>query len=531
MHSVLNEGGLSNLFAMISGNARATRKSNADKGRVYLKGSISKYTNNLTMSFPMLCDATLPIDTATMISTANEYNIVDMLQKLFSSVSIKGDNGVEILRSYYKGIDNNMSMEDMIEFLDDLVVGESAISDAELRSAIQEMCAELRNPKFFPQESISENSLNDYLVYGNDRYMSIREGKNYNRRKPTAHELYRQRKREEYEDNKNQYTVNKDSREEEDMKYKRNKDFRDAEENNRRRQANDRENEKMKYARAKESRDKEAELRARRKDSREEEKFELDKDRDQRDIESHNGQDYASIKRVQDDINRLNQNRLVAQDVKKQNQLQGTLMVISFVDVVGQGRGQIAKTFVAGVKSRIIPVEAQDIVERLAEKNPGKNGSGLSKFVKFTTGEISLSQMISNAFTQTKLKAKNAAKNKSGIGRMWDILEKRGIANNAAKLRRVSNDASAITGLVISQETANFFKNSYDFDIERVKNAKQIMDAYNLMSIFIADEANEVVKSIYDGNGEYEYASYSSMHKDVADKNYKKIINLLNNQK
>ena len=468
MHSVLNEGGLSNLFTMISGNARATRKSNADKGRVYLKGSISKYTNNLTMSFPMLCDATLPIDTATMISTANEYNIVDMLQKLFSSVSIKGDNGVEILRSYYKGIDNNMSMEDMIEFLDDLVVGESAITDAELRSAIQEMCAELRNPKFFPQESISENSLNDYLVYGNDRYMSIREDSS---KQPS------------------QKDIDEEKRKQEHASHERQKNLRDAAKNNRERQKNDREKEKQ------------------------------------------NGQDYASIKRVKDDINKLNQNRLVAQDIKKQNQLQGTLMVINFVDVVGQGRGQIAKTFVAGVKSRIIPVEAQDIVERLAEKNPGKNGSGLSKFVKFTTGEISLSQMISNAFTQTKLKAKNAAKNKSGIGRMWDILEKRGIANNAAKLRRVSNDASAITGLVISQETANFLKNSYDFDIERVKNAKQIMDAYNLMSIFIADEANEVVKSIYDGNGEYEYASYSSMHKDVADKNYKKIINLLNNQK
>ena len=468
MHSVLNEGGLSNLFTMISGNARATRKSNADKGRVYLKGSISKYTNNLTMSFPMLCDATLPIDTATMISTANEYNIVDMLQKLFSSVSIKGDNGVEILRSYYKGIDNNMSMEDMIEFLDDLVVGESAITDAGLRSAIQEMCAELRNPKFFPQESISENSLNDYLVYGNDRYMSIREDSS---KQPS------------------QKDIDEEKRKQEHASHERQKNLRDAAKNNRERQKNDREKEKQ------------------------------------------NGQDYASIKRVQDDINKLNQNRLVAQDIKKQNQLQGTLMVINFVDVVGQGRGQIAKTFVAGVKSRIIPVEAQDIVERLAEKNPGKNGSGLSKFVKFTTGEISLSQMISNAFTQTKLKAKNAAKNKSGIGRMWDILEKRGIANNAAKLRRVSNDASAITGLVISQETANFLKNSYDFDIERVKNAKQIMDAYNLMSIFIADEANEVVKSIYDGNGEYEYASYSSMHKDVADKNYKKIINLLNNQK
>lgn len=499
MHSVLNEGGLSTLFTTITGNARATRKSNADKGRVYLKGSISKYTNNLTMSFPMLCDATLPIDTATMISTANEYNIVDMLQKLFSSVSIKGDNGVEILRSYYKGIDNNMSMEDMIEFLDDLVVGESAITDAELRSAIQEMCAELRNPKFFPQESISENSLNDYLVYGNDRYMSIRESKSdaYNdywkskkeNEKAEHEERMKTLQNQNAPKQPNQKDIDEEKRKQEHASHERQKNLRDAAKNNRERQKNNRE------------------------------------------IQKQNGEDYASIKRVQDDINRLNQNRLVAQDVKKQNQLQGTLMVINFVDVVGQGRGQIAKTFVAGVKSRIIPVEAQDIVERLAEKNPGKNGSGLSKFVKFTTGEISLSQMISNAFTQTKLKAKNAAKNKSGIGRMWDILEKRGIANNAAKLRRVSNDASAITGLVISQETANFLKNSYDFDIERVKNAKQIMDAYNLMSIFIADEANEVVKSIYDGNGEYEYASYSSMHKDVADKNYKKIINLLNNQK
>lgn len=501
MHSVLNEGGLSTLFDMITRNTRTARKSNADKGRVYLRGSISKYTNNLTMSFPMLCDATLPIDTATMISTANEYNIVDMLQKLFSSVSIKGDNGVEILRSYYKGIDNNMSMEDMIEFLDDLVVGESAITDAELRSAIQEMCAELRNPKFFPQESISENSLNDYLVYGNDRYMSIHEGKKNNNGSDAYNDYWRSKKDNEKEEHDEKM---KTLRNQNTPKQPNQKDI-------------DREEAEEKRKQNKESREVQKNLRDAAKNNRERQK--------------QNGNDYASIKRVQDDINRLNQNRLVAQDIKKQNQLQGTLMIINFVDVVGQGRGQIAKTFVAGVKSRIIPVEAQDIVERLAEKNPGKNGSGLSKFVKFTTGEISLSQMISNAFTQTKLKAKNAAKNKSGIGRMWDILEKRGIANNAAKLRRVSNDASAITGLVISQETANFLKNSYDFDIERVKNAKQIMDAYNLMSIFIADEANEVVKSIYDGNGEYEYASYSSMHKDVADKNYKKIINLLNNQK
>lgn len=451
MHSVLNEGGVADLFSLIMGGARSARKNNNEKGRVYLKGSISKYVNNLIMSFPMLCDSTLPINTLTMIATANEYNVVDLLQMLFSSVSIKGDNGIEILRSYYKGIDNNMGMEDMIEFLDNLVLGEETnITDPELRDAIHEMCMELKNPKYFPKDSISERSLCDYLVYGNDERISVRE------------------------DNKLLSDIEVE---------------------------------------------------------RETEKHNWQRDRNTRENERHKGKDFAGLKANQDIINRTNQNRLTNQEVKKQNELKPTLMVINFVDVLGGGRGQIVKSFTAGVKSRVIPVESMDIVERLAEKNPQRNGSGLSKFVKFTTGEISLAKSISDSFTRTKLKAKNAVKNKSGIGRMWDILEKRGIANNASKVRRVSNDASAITGLVVSQETVNYLKNSYDFDIERVKNAKKVMDAYNLMSIFIADEANEIVKSIYDGNQQYEYLSYTSLHKDVADKNYKKIINLLNSQR
>jgi hypothetical protein len=516
MHSVLNEGGLVDLFDLIMGGARNTRRKNEKNGRVYLKGSISKYTNNLTMSFPMLCDATLPMDTCTMIATANEYNVADMLQKLFSSISIKGDNGIEILRSFYKGIDNNMGMEDMIEFLDNLVLGENAITDPELRDAVQEICMELRNPKYFKKDSISENSLSNYLVYGNDDRISVRES-------DAQDEYYRDKNRREQE--KHDYDdYQKMLRDKEKHNWDRNQ-----EERNKAREI--REKEKHIWAKNEELRKQDKAKYDKAAEERNIKKHEWEEERNTRENERHNGLDYASIKSTQDSINRINQNRLVPQEVKKQNQLQGTLMVINFVDVLGDGKGQIAKTFVAGVKSRVIPVEAMDIVERLAEKNPQRNGSGFSKLIKFTTGEISLAKSISDSFAKAKLKAKNNVKNKTGIGRMWDVLEKRGIANNASKIRRVNNDASAITGLVISQETVNYIKNSYNFDIERVKNAKTIMDAYNLMSIFIADEANEVVKSIYDGNNQYEYLSYTSMHKDVGDKNYKKIINLLNTQR
>ena len=519
MHSVLNEGGLVDLFDLIMGGARNTRRKNEKNGRVYLKGSISKYTNNLTMSFPMLCDATLPMDTCTMIATANEYNVADMLQKLFSSISIKGDNGIEILRSFYKGIDNNMGMEDMIEFLDNLVLGENAITDPELRDAVQEICMELRNPKYFKKDSISENSLSNYLVYRNDDRISVREAKTSSDNDTNSIDKYWEDKntREKLEHIERLKKLKAQNGENPyDQGTQQYNDWNDAQ--------NAIMDQRAKEERKQKKRDIAEDLRAAAKNHRERKKNDREKER-------HNGLDYASIKSSQDFINRINQNRLVPQEVKKQNQLQGTLMVINFVDVLGDGKGQIAKTFVAGVKSRVIPVEAMDIVERLAEKNPQRNGSGFSKLIKFTTGEISLAKSISDSFTRAKLRAKNNVKNKTGIGRMWDVLEKRGIANNASKIRRVNNDASAITGLLISQETVNYIKNSYNFDIERVKNAKAIMDAYNLMSIFIADEANEVVKSIYDGNNQYEYLSYTSMHKDVGDKNCKKIINLLNTQR
>ena len=56
------------------------------------------------------------------------------------------------------------------------------------------------------------------------------------------------------------------------------------------------------------------------------------------------------------------------------------------------------------------------------------------------------------------------------------------------------------------------------------------MDAYNLMSVIIADEANESIMSYYDGNASFEEISYNSLRKEGNEKNTeKKIINLLNN--
>ena len=110
---------------------------------------------------------------------------------------------------------------------------------------------------------------------------------------------------------------------------------------------------------------------------------------------------------------------------------------------------------------------------------------------------------------------------------MWKVLENRSIKNNWNKLKRKGNDASAITTLVINQETVNIMKKEYNFDIENIRNARMIFDAYNLLGIIIADESIEVVKFLYVGNDSWEQLAYTYLEKETNDNSYKKIINLL----
>ena len=71
MRSVLNEASFFNDIlkqysdvATKAANSIAASKKNSN----YLGGSISKYTKNLVLSFPVLCDNTLSISTIQMIS-------------------------------------------------------------------------------------------------------------------------------------------------------------------------------------------------------------------------------------------------------------------------------------------------------------------------------------------------------------------------------------------------------------------------------------------------------------------------------
>lgn len=420
MQSILEKGGI--LFALTNKMKNFSLKefdkdqkekaANANVGSAYLKGSISEYTKDLIMTFPTLCDNSLPATTASLISKATERNIVSMLEMLFASIQINGTDAVEMLSKLHKNISTSASIDDVVDALEKL--GESYKETPEIKEAIRTITeAVKRQYKSYPISSFSENSLNDYVVYNVYGKTIVREDKT---------------------------TSGKDENDD----------------------------------------------------------------------------------KVKDSINYLGK-ILMDQDVKKVNELSPTLMIVKYNEITPDG-SNIKDTFVTGVKSRLISTDASDIVERLIAKN--KTKLSFLNLIRATTGEINFVSDFLLCTKQAKIDAKNAVK-KGPAAKMWNVLEFRAAKNTKNKVKGFGNDASAITTLVINQETVNLLKKEYDFDLEKITNTKMIMDAYNLLCICICDESIEVAKFLYAGNDSYEQQAYSFLEKEGKD-NTKKIINLLN---
>ena len=458
MQTVLNE---ENIFTAIKGflsGAYKDQKKRNKENTNYMGGSISRYTKNLVMTFPLLADDSLPINTIQMISKASERNITSMLQMLFSSMSLKGANGQEILSRFHKNIET-MSMDDIIDTLDKFSesVTESALQKVYDREALNEMSNKLpKIMKEYPYNSLNERSLNGYLVKSNGDKSIVYES-------PQMDENIKELKRRS-EERLAQYEA-----------------------------------------------DPESTL----KDERDEDKFKYQMDNDA---------DKKSRDEIQDQNNLLTR-QLINQDIKKANELQPTLMVVNANDVDTKGNiiGRIS--FAAGIKSRIIGVEAMDIVERVVAKN--KTATNLKNLLRSTSGEIGFVKDFLLCIPQAKINAKNAVK-KGEAAQIWNTLEKRAAKNVANKYAR-GNDASAITTLVINQETVNYIKNAFKVDLNVAKNAQFIMENFNLLALVIADESNEVAKFLYDGNNSFELVAYASLSRDMNDTStYKKTVNLIN---
>ena len=428
-------------------------------------GSIARRASNLVLVFPVIVSNTLSIQTATIISKAIERKCVALLQILFASINLsRADNLQDYIAQFHSNLNKSLTLDDFMDAVDKLSEsGEIEIINKEAYEAVKE---DMHNINFYLSEKLNPISINDYVSRTNIYGESTITLENNNR-------ILTEAKHGKGGGNGGKNGGNLADKLFDQMSSRMD-DYMDKMVGNY--------NDIINRA--------------------------YDRKKDE------NLKDTVDYFRYQ----------LLPGDVQKANELMPTLMTVSFTSYNGSGLKH-TQTGIIGVKAKLYPVDAMDIVSRISSKY--KDSNSLFNLVRASTREISFFKDFAFAVEKAKIDAINMAR-ESNNAKIFKLLERRAAKNRLTALLK-KNDASPITSLVMSQDEVEYLKKYSSIDMEKSYVTRSILEAYNLMDIVIADESLEIARFLFDdGDGVFEALSFDGLEKEAKDSSYKKVINLMN---
>lgn len=499
--------------------------------------SIARATEGMTLVFPVICSNACTIENATMVAKAIERRNISLLQIAFQSYNITSStDAVDHLRKFHTNLDEHkFTLDKFASVMNSLNESTTAFLLSSKINAINEDCK--RNINFTFEDDINETSLLQYKeIYKFDggASMIIKEasknskdkqfGLNYGLDKAKfKYQQKRDKKEDEYRNSRDEYQKSRDDVK--DKQFGMNYGMDKA---------------KFKYQQSKDT--KEYEYRKSRdeeKDRQYTQNYDLDKDRfdyqKYRDEEKDRQYQDDKLQKQREEIrkNALDvsdktrqylQNQLLPSDVKKANEMQPSLMIINFYVNDKDKDLNIAQQAIAGVKSKIYTVDSSDIMNRIIKKNV--DSDILLKLVKVSTREISFFKDFLLGIDDAKLDALTKSKRGSSSA-IFKVLERRALGGKIRKRLGSTNNAKAITSLVITMEEAEQLQKYNDVDVLEPRVIIPIMESLNLLYFIIIDDVSESIKLFIDGQTEYEDIAFSSLEKESSDSTYKKVINLM----
>ena len=256
--------------------------------------------------------------------------------------------------------------------------------------------------------------------------------------------------------------------------------------------------------------------------------YSVSRNKASRDIIVERGVDSRTLKDIHDiakNKTEMNKGAIISSDYKKANEMVPTLLNINFWYAPEDGNAIPIENVVIGVKARLIPIAANDIVNHIMAKIEDKNA--LLQFIRATTRETNFVKDFLLAIDRAKIDAL-AHSRKGSANPMWKVLERRAMTSKLKRLIGSPNNYMAITSLIISQEDVDSIKKEYNVDVENPSTVYPLFSNYNLMCFGISDESLEVAKFMFDtGEGNWENYSFTSLEREDKDNTYKKVVNLM----
>ena len=217
--------------------------------------------------------------------------------------------------------------------------------------------------------------------------------------------------------------------------------------------------------------------------------------------------------------------QLLDSDIKKANELVPSTLAVNLTYKAPDGEAITIRDAVIGVKARMIPMDSEDILTHFLVKVQDKNW--ILQFLRATTRETSFVKDFLFAIDRAKIDALSRSKRGSSSP-MWKVLERRSMKGKIRRFLGRSNDASAITTVVVSQEEVDYVRKEHNINFEEFNVINPVMEAYNLMGFVILDESLEVAKFLFDsGEAMWENLAFSGLERENSNNDYKKIVNLM----
>lgn len=198
--------------------------------------------------------------------------------------------------------------------------------------------------------------------------------------------------------------------------------------------------------------------------------------------------------------------KLLDRDVKKSNDITPYGIQVRLIAKNEKNEFFQYIDFIVGVKAVMHPIRSDEIITNIQRSI--QNKSVVFKFLKWTTGEISLFKNIILNMDELKMDASNRnnrwfptlrrlKKRKFGL---HDITVPHGVVPNAT--------------LAISSYEADYLENNLSINIRDANVAKRVMNNLFLVAFVIIDEATGTLNILYDGDSAYQTYSLEMLERE-----------------
>ena len=199
---------------------------------------------------------------------------------------------------------------------------------------------------------------------------------------------------------------------------------------------------------------------------------------------------------------------LANNELQKANELVPTTLTlkINFMDKNGNLAGE--RTFNIGVKVTLHPASSEEIINNLCSARD----TGFFKFIRWTTGELSLVKDVLLNLNEIKLDVVNKTAGKSG----WFSTFKRLKAKSTilSKFSKGAQGFHPLGTIIISMDEAEIIKNKSGLDLTRVSDVKKVMDKFMLLGFVILDPATQTAMFIFDDSPDFEMQPFSGLKRE-----------------